>query len=62
MDDDTQPIRSNPALDLDNLSVEDLKDRIEMLKAEILACEAAISRKGSAKSAADAMFNLDSSA
>lgn len=59
MDDDTQPILSTPKLDLDNLSVEDLKERIESLRAEITACEAAIAKKGSAKSAADAMFSFN---
>lgn len=58
MDDDTQPILSMPTLDLDNLSVEELKERIEGLKAGIAACEAAIAKKGSAKSVADAMFNF----
>ncbi len=58
MDDDTQPVRSTPKLDLDLLSVEDLQERIEALKDEIAACEAAIVKKGSAKSAADAMFNF----
>ena len=44
--------------DLDELSVEDLTDRIAELKAEIALCEAAIAKKGDAKSAADAMFSF----
>lgn len=43
-------------LDLERLSVEDLKERIETLKAEILACEAELDKKQSHKSAADALF------
>ncbi len=43
-------------LDLERLSVEELKERIETLKAEILACEAELDKKQSHKSAADALF------
>ncbi|MEL6725301.1 MAG: DUF1192 domain-containing protein [Pseudomonadota bacterium] len=43
-------------LDLERLSVEELQDRIEALKAEILACEAELDKKQSHKSAADALF------
>ncbi|MHA7898833.1 MAG: DUF1192 domain-containing protein [Henriciella sp.] len=43
-------------LDLERLSVEELKERIESLKAEILACEAELDKKQSHKSAADALF------
>lgn len=60
MMDDTQPVRSTPKLDLDLLSVEDLKLRIEALRAEIAACEQAIGNKDNARSAADAMFSLGS--
>ena len=43
-------------IDLERLSVEDLQERIEALKAEITACEAELDRKQSHKSAADALF------
>ena len=43
-------------VDLERLSVEDLQERIEALKAEIAACEAELDRKQSHKSAADALF------
>ncbi|MCR9268620.1 MAG: DUF1192 domain-containing protein [Hyphomonadaceae bacterium] len=43
-------------LDLERLSVEELEERIESLKAEILACEAELDKKQSHKSAADALF------
>ena len=43
-------------LDLERLSVEELQERIEALKAEILACEAELDKKQSHKSAADALF------
>ena len=45
---------------IDQMSVEDLKDRISDLKAEIALCEAAILKKGDAKSAADAMLSFGS--
>ena len=43
-------------VDLERLSVEELQERIEALKAEIVACEAELDRKQSHKSAADALF------
>lgn len=43
-------------IDLERLSVEELRERIETLKAEIEACEAELNRKQSHKSAADALF------
>jgi uncharacterized small protein (DUF1192 family) len=42
--------------DLSVLSVFELKERIEFLKAEIERLEAAAAAKGSAKNAADAFF------
>ena len=43
-------------IDLERLSVEDLQERIEALKAEITACEAELERIQSHISAADARF------
>ncbi|NQY96444.1 MAG: DUF1192 domain-containing protein [Henriciella sp.] len=43
-------------LDLERLSVEELQERIEELKAEIAACEEQLNKKQSHKSAADALF------
>jgi uncharacterized small protein (DUF1192 family) len=43
-------------LDLERLSVEDLRERIDALKAEIAACEAELAKKDAHKSAADALF------
>ena len=43
-------------LDLERLSVEELKERIEELQAEIAACEAELNKKQSHKSVADALF------
>ena len=43
-------------LDLERLSVEELQERIEQLKAEIAACEAELNKKQSHKSAADELF------
>jgi uncharacterized small protein (DUF1192 family) len=42
--------------ELSALSVFELKERIEILKAEIVRLEAAAAAKGSAKSAADSFF------
>ncbi|MEM5515819.1 DUF1192 domain-containing protein [Henriciella sp. AS95] len=43
-------------LDLERLSVDELKSRVEALKAEIEACEAEIRKKQDHKSAADSIF------
>jgi uncharacterized small protein (DUF1192 family) len=43
-------------LDLEILSVDELKARIETLKADIAACEAEIEKKQAHKSAADDIF------
>ena len=50
-----EPIPEKP-IDLERLSVDDLKERISELKAEIAACEAELQRKSDHKSAADALF------
>ena len=42
-------------IDLERLSVEDLQERIDELKAEIAACETELQKKQSHKSAADAL-------
>lgn len=43
-------------LDLEKMSVDELQERIETLKAEIDACEAEIRKKQAHKSAADDLF------
>ena len=43
-------------LDLERLSVDELKVRVETLKLEIAACEAEIRKKQDHKSAADDIF------
>ncbi len=43
-------------LDLERLSVEELQERIDDLKAEIAACEVQLNKKQSHKTAADALF------
>ncbi|MEQ8557899.1 MAG: DUF1192 domain-containing protein [Henriciella sp.] len=43
-------------LDLEQLSVDELKQRIEALKVDIAACEAEIEKKQAHKSAADDFF------
>lgn len=46
--------------DLDLYSVEELTERIQALEAEIARDRAAIEKKNSRKSAADALFNFGS--
>ena len=62
MDEEIQHPNPKRQRDIDLMSVEELQDRIAELKAEIVMCETAIAKKGSAKSAADAMFNFDNKA
>ncbi|WOR14888.1 DUF1192 domain-containing protein [Hyphomonas sp. FCG-A18] len=50
-----EPIPEKP-VDLERLSVDELNQRIEELRAEIAACEAELNRKSAHKSAADALF------
>jgi uncharacterized small protein (DUF1192 family) len=45
---------------LEDLSVHDLRDRIQDLKAEIATCEALIEAKNSTRAAADALFGRSS--
>ena len=45
-----------PKLDLERLSVEELRDRIGDLKQQIIDCETELERKLNHKSAADALF------
>ncbi len=46
--------------DLESLSVDDLRQRIDLLKAQIIACETELAKKQTHKSAADALFGGDS--
>lgn len=50
------PPRPTPNLPLDAMSVDDLKQKIEDLKAEIVACEEELKKKSSHLSAADKLF------
>ena len=51
-----EPILVNTPQTLEQMSVEELRQRIETLKAGIAACEAEIDKKKAQKSAADALF------
>lgn len=60
-----RPARGAPLIaltreDLDGYSVEDLKERIETLRAEIARSQTAIDGKSSQRNAADALFNFRS--
>ena len=52
---DEEPVRVTKRL-LDDMSIQDLKDRIESLRSEIAACEAMIARKEATRKAAEAAF------
>jgi uncharacterized small protein (DUF1192 family) len=52
---DEEPAKVTKRL-LDDMSIQDLKERIEALKAEITACEAMIARKEATRKAAEAAF------
>ncbi|MEM1036702.1 MAG: DUF1192 domain-containing protein [Pseudomonadota bacterium] len=55
-----EPAPAPKPQDLERLSVDELQQRIEDLKAEIAACETELSKKSAHKSAADALFGGDS--
>jgi uncharacterized small protein (DUF1192 family) len=42
---------------LEDMGVEEIKERIALLEAEIEACKAMLQRKGSDRAAADALFS-----
>ncbi|MCC6477978.1 DUF1192 domain-containing protein [Sphingorhabdus sp.] len=60
--DDNLPLRGTEPLaqlirqDLDPLSIDELRERIETLKGEIARCEARIGAASSHRNAADALF------
>lgn len=60
--DDNLPLRGTDPLsqllrqDLDPLSIDELKERIEVLKSEIVRCEAKVGAASSHRNAADALF------
>lgn len=56
---DEEPILTNRAQTLEQMSVDELEERIDTLKQEITACEAEIEKKRQQKSAADALFGGD---
>lgn len=53
---DEEPILTNRAQTLEQMSVDELEERIITLKDAIAACEAEIDKKKQQKSAADALF------
>ena len=62
MDDDNLPLRGNDPLqllikeDLDPLSLDELDERIAILKKEIIRCDTKKAKASSHMSAADALF------
>ncbi len=52
---DEEPVRVTKRL-LDDMSIQDLKERIEALREEIAACEAMIVKKEATRKAAEAAF------
>ena len=55
MFEENEPLAPKP-LDLERLSEDELRERIEQLKQDIAACEAELARKQKHKSAADQLF------
>ena len=53
---DEEPVRVVKPRLLEDMSIQELKDRIEVLKTEITDCEAMIVRKEATRKAADAAF------
>jgi uncharacterized small protein (DUF1192 family) len=53
---DEEPVRSAVKRQLDDMSIQELKERIETLKLEMAACEAMITRKEATRKAAEAAF------
>ncbi|RDV07794.1 DUF1192 domain-containing protein [Sphingorhabdus pulchriflava] len=52
----TDPLSQLVRQDLDPLSIDELKERIEQLKSEIARCESKINAASSHRNAADALF------
>jgi uncharacterized small protein (DUF1192 family) len=52
---DEEPVRKAKRL-LDDMSIEEIRERIETLKQEITACEAAVAKKEATRKAAEAAF------
>ncbi len=52
---DEEPVRVVKRL-LDDMSIQELKERIETLRGEISACEAMIAKKEATRKAAEAAF------
>jgi len=52
---DEEPVRTVKRT-LDDMSIQDLKERIETLKGEIAACEQMIAKKEATRKAAEAAF------
>lgn len=53
---DEEPIRTAMKRSLDDMSIQELKERIEALKGDISACEAMIVKKEATRKAAEAAF------
>jgi uncharacterized small protein (DUF1192 family) len=53
---DEEPVRVTKPRALDDMSIQDLKDRVEELRTEIAVCEAIIAKKEATRKAADAAF------
>jgi len=53
---DEEPVRVVKPRALDDMSIQELTEKIEALKGEITACEAMIARKEATRKAAEAAF------
>jgi len=59
LDDDRpkKPLSHEIGMDLSSLSIDELKERIELMKSEIARLEADILSKGSTRNAAESLFS-----
>lgn len=53
---DEEPVRSQVKRHLDDMSIQELKERVDTLRQEISACEAMIVKKEATRKAAEAAF------
>lgn len=59
MNDPEQEIRVPETVDLERLSIDELKERISALQSEIKACEAQLEKKANQLTAANSLFGSD---
>lgn len=59
MNDPEHEIRTPASVDLERLSIDELRERIASLQSEIKACEAELEKKSNQLNAANSLFSSD---